>query len=239
MRTLSSSVREKDAAAPRSHSESGPLRGPRADRPADPRAQRQRTGQASAIGSPGGASGFAGAKPDPSVHAEMVRQELQAAVQVCPRLAPLVPDHVLADPASATPADAARIAAAAAVLLPEPERNNGLSVQLGLAPGTGSAWSPCWPSRWRTPRSAAPAATSAGWPPASPDGAPDLRLNLARILREKGDDSAGRGGPGAERRPWRRGSTSPHAEDAAEPPDVRARRRRSAAGRRSTPSSGG
>ena len=61
----------------------------------------------------------------------MVRQELQAAVQVCPRLAPLVPAHVLADPASAGPADAARIAAAADELLPEAERNNGLSVNWG------------------------------------------------------------------------------------------------------------
>jgi hypothetical protein len=36
------------------------------------------------------------------------------AIQVCPELRPLPPDHILARPASATPADAARLAAAAA-----------------------------------------------------------------------------------------------------------------------------
>jgi hypothetical protein len=116
----------------------------------------------------------------------MVRQELQAAVQVCPRLRPLLPDHVLADPASATPADAARIAAAAPSLLPEPERNNGLSMQWGwarhgiravamlaIALEDPKVRNPCSYFGWMATR--------------SPDGAPDLRLNLARILREKGE----------------------------------------------------
>lgn len=128
---------------------------------------------------------MAGAKPAASVHAEMVRQELQAAVQVCPRLRPLLPDHVLANPASATPADAARIAAAAPSLLPEPERNNGLSMQWGwarhgiravamlaIALEDPKVRNPCSYFGWMATR--------------SPDGAPDLRLNLARILREKG-----------------------------------------------------
>ena len=61
----------------------------------------------------------------------MVRSELHTAVRVCPRLAPLVRDAVLANPASATPEDAARIAAAAAELLPEPERNNDRTVNWG------------------------------------------------------------------------------------------------------------
>jgi hypothetical protein len=116
----------------------------------------------------------------------MVRQELQAAIQVCPRLRPLLPDHVLANPASATPADAARIAAAVPSLLPEPERNNGLSMQWGwarhgiravamlaIALEDPKVRNPCSYFGWMATR--------------SPDGAPDLRLNLARILREKGD----------------------------------------------------
>lgn len=132
------------------------------------------------------ASGLAGAKLPTSVHAEMVRQELEAAIQVCPRLRPLLPDHVLADPASATPSDAARIAAAAPSLLPEPERNNGLSMQWGwarhgiravamlaIALEDPKVRNPCSYFGWMATR--------------SPDGAPDLRLNLARILRAKGD----------------------------------------------------
>jgi hypothetical protein len=143
-------------------------------------------GKASAICSPRRASGFGGASPAPSVQAEMVRQELQAAVQVCPRLAPLVPDHVLADPASAGPADAARIAAAADELLPEAERNNGLSVS--------------WGWRRHGPRVIAMLAIALedpsirdrckyfGWMATrDPDGAPDLRLNFARIMRAKGE----------------------------------------------------
>ena len=143
-------------------------------------------GEASAICSPRGASGFGGASPAPSVRAEMVRQELQAAVQVCPRLAPLVPAHVLADPASAGPADAARIAAAADELLPEAERNNGLSVS--------------WGWRRHGPRVIAMLAIALedpsirdrckyfGWMATrDPDGAPDLRLNFARIMRAKGE----------------------------------------------------
>ena len=61
----------------------------------------------------------------------MVRQELATAVRVCPRLAPLVRDAVLKNPASASPEDAARIAALAAELLPQPERNNDQTVAWG------------------------------------------------------------------------------------------------------------
>jgi len=183
---LDSSVPEKDAALPRHHAHARP-----STRPADGQVNKssgtpQRTGTARALGSPGRASGLAGAKLAASVHAEMVRQELQAAIQVCPRLRPLLPDHVLADPASATPADAARIAAAAPSLLPEPERNNGLSMQWGwarhgiravamlaIALEDPKVRNPCSYFGWMATR--------------SPDGAPDLRLNLARILREKGE----------------------------------------------------
>jgi hypothetical protein len=143
---------------------------------------------------------LAGAKLATSVHAELVRQELQAAMQVCPRLRPLLPDHVLANPASATPADAARIAAAAPSLLPEPERNNGLSMQWGwarhgiravamlaIALEDPKVRNPCSYFGWMATR--------------SPDGAPDLRLNLARILREKGVIPPIEAAPGPEAEP--------------------------------------
>jgi hypothetical protein len=183
---LDSSVPEKDAAPPRSHSQTRPSTRPATGQAHQSSGQPQRTGRATAIGSPMRASGLAGAKLATAAQAEMVRQELQAAVQVCPRLRSLLPDHVLADPASATPADAARIAAAAPSLLPEPERNNGLSMQWGwarhgiravamlaIALEDPKVRNPCSYFGWMATR--------------SPDGAPDLRLNLARILREKGE----------------------------------------------------
>jgi len=151
---------------------------------------------------------LAGAPPAPSVRAEMVRQELLAAVQVCPRLAPLIPATILADPASAGPADAARIAAAADEWLPEAERNNGLSVS--------------WGWRRHGPRVIAMLAIALedpavrdrckyfGWMATrDPDGAPDLRLNFARIMRAKGEipaieppPAALMDSPGAEDPKW-------------------------------------
>ena len=180
-----SSVREKDAAPPRSHTQERPSSRPETGKAGESSTQRQRTGQDRAIGSPGGASGLGGAKPDASVYAEMVRQELRTAIQVCPRLAPLVRDTVLANPASATPEDAARVAAAAAEFMPQPERNNDQTAIWG----------------WRkhgirivTMLAIAledPEVRSAcgyfGKLATQERGAADLRLNLARILRNKGD----------------------------------------------------
>jgi hypothetical protein len=147
---------------------------------------RQSNRKDATICSPTGASGFGGASSAPSVRAEMVRQELLAAVQVCPRLAPLVPASVLADPASAGPADAARIAAAADELLPEAERNNGLSVSWGwrrhgvrviamlaIALEDPAIRDRCKYFGWMATR--------------DPNGAPDLRLNFTRIMRAKGE----------------------------------------------------
>ena len=182
----SSSVTEADALSARSRSQE--RRAPRAGsvETSGSSTPRPANGQAGVICSPRGASGLASASPAPSVRAEMVRHELLAAVQVCPRLAALVPAHVLADPASAGPADAARIAAAAEEWLPETERNNGLSVS--------------WGWRRHGPRVIAMLAIALedpsirdrckyfGWMATrDPDGAPDLRLNFARIMREKGE----------------------------------------------------
>ena len=101
-----SSVRGKDAATPRHQDAMRPASPPANRKAGDDSGQSPRSGQASALGSPGGASGFSGASSDPSVYAEMVRQELATALRVCPRLAPLVRDAVLKSPASASPEDA-------------------------------------------------------------------------------------------------------------------------------------
>jgi len=157
-------------------------------------------------GSPRGASVSAGVKISPSERAEMVRRELRAALQVCPRLARLVPDHVVADPASAGPELAARIAAAAEEWLPEADRNNPLTVSWGwarhgarviamlaIALEDPAIKSPCSYFGWMCTR--------------DPEGAPDLRLNFARIMKAKGDI------PEVEPPPERALMDAPGAED--------------------------
>lgn len=125
-----------------------------------------------------------GASSAPSVYAEMVRQELRTAAQLCPRLAPLVTPALLANPASATPEDMARVAAAAAEFLPQPERNNDQTalwgwrkhgvrvlVMLAIAIEDPEIRTPCGYFGKLTGQDR---------------GAADLRLNLARILKTKG-----------------------------------------------------
>ena len=181
---LKSSVRDNDAASPRSHPSERSAARPANGADSQSSGPRQRSGQAGVIGSPGGASGFSNAKPDPSVYAEMVRQELRTAIQVCPRLAPLVRDRVLADPASATPEDAARIAAAAAELLPQPERNNDQTVYWGWR-RHGIRVLTMMAIALEDPEIRSPCAYF-GKLATQERGAADLRLNLARILRQKG-----------------------------------------------------
>ena len=180
-----SSVREKDAAAPRNHPSTRT-----STRPADGEThgssiKRQRNRQDNAIGSPGGASGLGSAKPDASVYAEMVRQELRTAIRVCPRLAPLVRDAVMANPASATPEDAARVAAAAAEFLPQPERNNDQTAIWGWRKH-GIRIVTMMAIALEDPEVRS-ACSYFGKLATQERGASDLRLNLARILRQKED----------------------------------------------------
>jgi hypothetical protein len=125
-----------------------------------------------------------GASPDPTVYAEMVRQELKTAALVCPRLAPLVTPTLLANPDSAAPEDLARVSAAAQEFLPQPERNNDQTVlwgwrkhgirvlvMLAIALEDPDVRSPCG---------------YFGKLAGASKGAADLRLNLARILKAKG-----------------------------------------------------
>lgn len=180
-----SSVREKDAATPRHHSDGRSAARPETGMADGTSTKRRDRGTDNAIGSPAGASGFGSAKPDPSVYAEMVRSELHTAVRVCPRLAPLVRDAVLANPASATPEDAARIAAAAAELLPEPERNNDRTVNWGWR-RHGIRVVVMMAIALEDPEVRSPCAYF-GKLATQDRGAVDLRLNLARILKAKGE----------------------------------------------------
>jgi hypothetical protein len=184
-KNLMSSVRDKDAATPRRNTSVRPSPRSAGGNADGTSTQRQANGEHSALGSSGRASGLGGANPDPSVYAEMVRQELRTALRVCPRLAPLVPDAVLADPTSATPEDAARVAAAAAEFLPQPERNNDQTAiwgwrQHGIRIVTMLAIALEDPEVRSACSYFGKLATQAR-------GASDLRLNLTRILRQKGD----------------------------------------------------
>ena len=180
-----SSVREKDAASPRHTSPARSATPPANGWDSKDSRQRPASRRDGALGSPGGASGFSSASSDPSVYAEMVRQELATAIRVCPRLAPLVRDAVLKNPASASPEDAARIAAAAAELLPQPERNNDQTVawgwrKHGIRVVTMLAIALEDPDV-RSPNAYLGKLCTQG------KGAADLRLNLARILKLKGE----------------------------------------------------
>jgi len=188
-----SPVREKDAAAPRSNPNAQSAARPETGQDRKSSNSRPGGGQASAFGSPGGASGFGGASPAPLVYAEMVRQELRTAAELCPRLAPLVTPALLANPASATPEDMARVAAATAEFLPQPERNNDQTalwgwrkhgirvlVMLAISIEDPEVRSPCGYFGKLTGQDR---------------GAADLRLNLARILKTKGDVPAPEAAP--------------------------------------------
>jgi hypothetical protein len=182
---FSSSVRGKDAAAPRHPFDSRPAPRSEQNNGREDSGRRPASRPDSANGSPGGASGFSSANSAPSVYAEMVRQELRVAAKVCPRLAPLVTPALLANPLSPAPEDAARVAAAAAGLLPQPERNNDQTamwgwrkhgvrvlVMLAIAVEDPEVRSPCGYFGKLTGQD---------------QGAADLRLNLARILKGKGE----------------------------------------------------
>ena len=198
-KNFKSPVREMDAATPRHNSDERSSTKPENGETDTSSDSRQRSGKDRVIGSPGGASGLAGATSAPSVYAEMVRQELRTATELCPRLAPLVTPTLLANPAGATPEDMARVAAAAAKFLPQPERNNDKTamwgwrkhgirvlVMLAIVLEDREIRSPCGYFGKLTGQDR---------------GAADLRLNLARILRAKGDVPPPEGGPAPTNNP--------------------------------------
>jgi len=186
-KNFSSPVRENiETPTAFSHTQTRPPTPPGSGNTGDPTPITQPSRNQRKEGSPRGASVSAGASSAPSVRAEMVRQELGAAVQICPRLAPLVPPHVLADPASAGPELAARIAAAAEEWLPEADRNNPLTVSWGWA-RHGARVIAMLAIALEDPR-VRNRCSYFGWMcTRDPNGAPDLRLNFARIMRAKGE----------------------------------------------------
>jgi hypothetical protein len=183
---FSSPVRGKDAATPRHGPNTRPAPRPENGKDRNDSGPRPRNGQDRANGSSRGASGFGGANLSTSAYAEMVRQELRTAAQVCPRIAPLITPPVLADPLSVAPEVAAHVAAAARDLLPNPERNNDQTamwgwrkhgvrvlVMLAICLEDPEVRSPCGYFGRLTGQDR---------------GASDLRLNLARILKGRGGD---------------------------------------------------
>lgn len=182
----SSSVQKKDAPSARHQSD------PRRTSPAEngeigkSSGKRQSTGHDSAICSPGGASGFSSAFSEGSAPAEMVRQELRAAFQVSPRIAALVGPGAVADPASVTPADLARVAAAVDDLLPERERNNDQTFAWALK-RHGVRAIAMLAIAIEDPDVRSPCKYFGRMASYEPKGAPDLRLNFARVLKAKGD----------------------------------------------------
>lgn len=148
--------------------------------------KRQSTGHDNAICSPGGASGFSSAFSEGSAPAEMVRQELRAAFQVSPRIAALVGPGAVADPASVTPADLARVAAAVDDLLPEHERNNDQTFAWALK-RHGVRAIAMLAIAIEDPDVRSPCKYFGRMASYEPKGAPDLRLNFARVLKAKGD----------------------------------------------------
>lgn len=205
-----SPVRDKAAATPRNSPPPRPATPANHGPSSADSNTRHRIGTKSAIGSPGGASGFSGASSDPSVYAEMVRSELATAIRVCPRLAPLVRDAVIKDPASASPEDTARISATAAELLPQPERNNDQTVAWGWRKH-GIRVVTMLAIALEDPDVRSPNAYF-GKLCGQDRGAADLRLNLARILKAKGEvppappveetAAALMFAPGVEDHPW-------------------------------------
>ena len=120
--------------------------------------------------------------------AQMVRQELWMAVQACPALAATVSRQTLANPAGASIVElaASRNAAMAAAdrLLPEPDRNNGTTMRWAWG-RHGLRALAMLAVAIEDPRVKNRCAYFGAMAKADPMRAPDLRLNLARILREK------------------------------------------------------
>lgn len=181
---LNQKIEVTESAAPTARSSyegdrATPERG-RIARPKEP--SRRNSGDRSAIGSPKRARGLGPAKMSDASIAKMVRDELQMAVEVCPALSAILTPEIIANPAQAGLLQERQLDQLANETLPEPHRNNGLSVQ--------------WSWRRHGIRSAAMLAVALTDPKvvnpcryfgrlatSPPTGELDLRLNLARILK--------------------------------------------------------
>ncbi|MCR5881207.1 hypothetical protein [Phenylobacterium sp. J367] len=92
----------------------------------------------------------------------------------------------MADPASVTPADLARVAAAVDELLPERERNNDQTFAWALK-RHGVRAIAMLAIAIEDPDVRSPCKYFGRMASYEPNGAPDLRLNFARVLKAKGD----------------------------------------------------
>ena len=184
-KNFSSPVQKRDATTPRSNP--SVRRATPAASVADQSSSTNRSdsGTSSALCFTQKATGLDGDPPAGAAAIEMAHQELKAALLICPRLAALVGDHILKDPASAGPADIARIAEAAEKWLPQIRRNNALSVGWGWA-RQGVRVITMLAIALEDPRINDPGKYFGWMVTRTAAGAPDLRLNLARIMREKG-----------------------------------------------------
>lgn len=183
---VSSSVRGKDTPSARHQSDRRRPSAAEVGSTSKSSGQRPANRQGSALCSPEGASGFSSAFSEGSAPAEMVRQELRAAFQVSPRIAALVGPAAVADPASVTPADLARVAAAVDDLLPERERNNDQTFAWALKRHGVRALA-MLAIAIEDPDVRSPCKYFGRMASYEPRGAPDLRLNFARVLKAKGD----------------------------------------------------
>lgn len=134
--------------------------------------------------SPGGASGSDGADRPALVDIGEAVGELEAALQLCPRLAPLVPQRVLDNPAAVTASDMAAWMDAAQQLLPDPDRNNAETCRWGLA-RHGARVVVMLALALEDPTVKDPCKFF-GWAVTRPRGGVDLRSNLAGALRARG-----------------------------------------------------
>ena len=185
-KNFSSPVQTTDATTPRSNTSARRTTPAASGSPNASTTNHSDSGTSSAFCFTEKASGLGGGSPAHAGAAEMAHQELLAAVQICPRLAALVRDSVLEDPASAGPADIARIGEAAETWLPEIERNNALSVGWGWA-RHGIRVITMLAIALEDPKIKDPGKYFGWMVTRTAQGAPDLRLNLARIMREKGE----------------------------------------------------
>jgi hypothetical protein len=197
--------RSTSPAGPAGPASSPPARMPRAPGATTGRGQSPpgRAGAGDgAIRSPRGASGPSGAPPAGSVRPEIVREELQLALEVCPRLKPYVDARLAEDPASATPQDAGRFAHVAQQLLPEGDRNNGVTLLWGWD-RHGARVVAMLAIALEDPKVENPCRYFGGF--VVKDGTNlDLRLNLRRMLRARGMASPAQvlAAPGADHPTW-------------------------------------
>jgi hypothetical protein len=119
------------------------------------------------------------------VSAEMVEEELAAAVELSPRVAALLPSPVLENPAAAHVFDVAGLAERAARLLPHSERNNADTFRWGLERHGVRVFTMLAVSL-EDPGVSDPAKYFGRLASMERGNAPDLRFNLRRIAARRG-----------------------------------------------------